>query len=608
MNKTIDVINNNSFLREYYNPLINENNLTKFINSSLTEKQLLKIALKTDFVLFYKWVMKCILFVPNLDGFGGDGKSDYCQILLNYLMDCAYNPTPINTIAIPPRAGKTQAMIIWIVWLLVNNPYATFLIYSYNSEIASEYAIQCPNIIRSHPFRNIFGELTIDNDYSNRSGFACHFMGMPTNSFTLKAHGITGTQTGLGAGSHKINNKVFTKIKAIGGLIIDDDLSASDANSIIEKMKANNIVFNSLFTRVNDSSLVPIFIIKQRLATDDTIGNADILFEGQINKLVIKAYDEEKNISIYPRKKTVEQLLHMKDTSPRLFYSQYQQAPLPSEDNIFNVEKIKLFKYPISKSSKEYNILYSFICVDLAMTDSSSSDFNVFGHFYLLNEKNTNNIFVMLNEMRVERMSSATHLDNFLLFWRRLCQSIKFDNGVIPEIIIIESQSGGSGLVNAINMKITEYKEKDKEWARNRTYLNMNEARPSELIFGGHMDFKLSPVPSKTNKIERMITASDFMQTYSFAIKDDYDEAGGKLRYFNGMEETTEAILKHLNNILNCKDNKQDDIADVISSAVNFTYAPRKWGLGDGISKTEVRQSLVSVAKNRLKNFISRAF
>lgn len=612
MNRTIDLINGNVFLKEYYSPIIDENNLIKFSNSSLTEKQLLKIALKSDFVLFYKWVMKCILCIPNLDGFGdGITESNYCEVLLNYLMNCAYNPTPINTIAIPPRAGKTQAMIIWIVWILVNNPYATFLIYSYNAEVASEYAIQCPNIIKSPSFRNIFGELTIDNDYSNRSGFACHFLGTPTNSFTLKAHGITGTQTGLGAGSHKTNNKVFTQIKVIGAEIIDDPLSASDANSIIEKMKANYIVHNSLFTRINDSALTPIIVSQQRLATDDTIGVTESLFEGQVNKLVIKAYDEINNVSIYPRKKTAEQLLHMKQTNQRLFYSQYQQSPLPSDDNIFNVEKIKLFKNSIGKDNLYYEILVSFVCVDLAMTDSETSDFNVFGHFYIVNKRNTDEIFVVLNEMNVERFSSATHLEKFLSFWRKLCNSIEKEKGKIPEVVIIESQSGGAGLVRGLEMKMNECKRIDRERFKlfneskhtaGNNFLNNNFIYEKDVVFGGYYDFKISPFPSVTRKIDRMITASEFMQNYGFAIKDDYNDEGVKIRYFDGKEETTEAILNHLKCILNCKDNKKDDIADVISSAMNFTYAPRKTGINDGINETHALQSLLSTAKARLMN------
>lgn len=600
-------LKSNNTLKAFYTPFLlklyeksnNENNgLIDFkekieIFNELNDKQLFKIALKSDFILFYKWVMRCICNVPVLDGFGLNGDSDYTLRILRFLEKLAYNPQPMNFLATPPRAGKTQAMIIFITWIILHNPHATFLVYGYNSDISHEYTIKIPAIIKHMDFENIFGEININPLINNKSEFRVLINGSspPNNSFTVRASGISGTQTGFGAGSATRAENFFTSISIEGLVLGDDTLNASDANSLTELLKANFSVFNSWNTRINNTYTVPHLVVQQRLHENDAIGFGMKLYPNA-NKLFISAYDENTKTSIYPKKKSAKQLEEMKENQPRLFYSQYQQTPLPSNDKIFDIHQIQRFSAEIKENSISYIILMSYIVCDLATTDNSNSDFTAFGHFYLVYDKTKKKIIPFLNEMMVEKITGANHLEKFLAFWRKLCGGIREEEGLLPELIIIEGQAGGQALRENLLKKqkeVNEIKDNEKK--------NMMKKE----IFNHHLNFYANAIHSGTNKIEKMITASQLMMERGFAIKEDKTSDGKQLRKFNGYNETTKEILNHLDNIVYAKDNDKDDIADVISMAVMHCYFPRVEQRGFEVKEKGHINPLIMEAERRLR-------
>jgi predicted phage terminase large subunit-like protein len=328
-------------------------------------------------------------------------------------------------INVPPRYGKTEAVIHFIAWAMARYPDSNFLYVSYSHSLAKKQTQTIRDIITMPEYASVF-DVHLKEDSTAKDNFATSTGG------SVYAAGAQGTITGFGAGIKGCDR--------FGGCIVIDDIHKPD--EVTSDTIRDGIIdwyYNTLQSRINNPA-TPIIFIGQRLHEHDLA--AVLLESGDWEKVIIPAVDEAGN-ALHPQMHDLPMLKKMQEESPYHFAAQYMQDPQPAGGGIFKEDWFM-------KLDMEPHIKRTFITVDTAETDKNYNDATVFSFWGLYNiEQNgvETDIYGLhwLNciELRIE--PKDLH-DAFMSFYRKCMQFYEK-----PRLAAIEKKSTGVTLSSTLS-------------------------------------------------------------------------------------------------------------------------------------------------------------
>lgn len=346
---------------------------------------------------------------------------------------CFEGDTQRLIINLPPGWGKSEMCKHFIAWAMAHYPDSNFLYVSLQVELAAKHTHGVKQIMEMPLYKRLF-DVHIRQDSSAKDHFTT------TKGGVVSGWGAKGGIVGYDAGLPGEDR--FT-----GALVIDDIHKPDEVHSdtIREHVKMN---YKETLERRLRSPRVPVIFIGQRLHEDDLpgnlIGNKENNFTGfdgqHWERVIIKALDDCGN-AVYPEMNPKSMLENLRETSPYVFASQYQQDPQPAGGGIF-----KEIWFP--KLDLMPEIESTFITVDTAETNKTYNDATVFSFWGLYKmEKAIGDVYALhwldCREMWVEPKDLEPE---FLDFFAK-CS--RFD--VKPQLVAIEKKSTGSTLLSLLS-------------------------------------------------------------------------------------------------------------------------------------------------------------
>lgn len=255
-------------------------------------------------------------------------------------------------INVPPGYAKSTMLVYFVAWCIAHYPDCNFLYISYSFELAEKHTATIKEIITMPAFRYYFG-VELRNDSKSRSNFKTTAGGI------TRAFGAGGSVTGQDGGLPNLD-------RFSGAVIIDDPIKPDDAHS---ELIRDNVIRNYMETikqRVRGPN-VPILFIGQRLHEGDL---AQHLLDGKDGQewkhVVLKALDNSGN-ALDPDKHDVKWLRNEEKYNRYVYWSQYQQQPIPDGGGIFDKNDFILMDL-------EPAIISTFMTIDTAETNKDWND------------------------------------------------------------------------------------------------------------------------------------------------------------------------------------------------------------------------------------------
>jgi len=325
---------------------------------------------------------------------------DYHDVMfkaIQRLIDQSSNRMVIN---IPPRAGKTQIVSIFLpLFAWVRNPHGQNILTGFNSDVLHECSGYMRTIMSDPDFKRVFPDVVL-----NLSKKSVEMLGTMSGGVT-HAIPLSGKLTGKGAGALTDNNDFA------GVLCIDDAIKPDDANSPTERNKVNNRYSNTVLSRLATEQ-TPLAVIMQRLHADDLAGymlkgntsdevidwlnipgiitketGSEEWYAKQIEKFgydkdkvkpiyydlerADDEFDENGESSFWPLRKSIKTLQALRDKDPYTFYSQYMGMPVGKGKATVQHEDLRTYG-----DISELDIAYTFMTADTAATTQDYSDFS----------------------------------------------------------------------------------------------------------------------------------------------------------------------------------------------------------------------------------------
>lgn len=238
-------------------------------------------------------------------------------------------------INLPPRNAKSKTVsIIWVAWMLGQDPSLNFVCVSYSNELSGKLARDCLTIMQAPWYRELFPRTIIRRA-------AAH-------DFETTAHGgrlatsITGSLTGRGGDI----------------IILDDVIKPDEASSELTREAVNTWYRTTLASRLNDKENGAIICVMQRLHQFDLPGM--LLEAGVWDHLALPAIAVEDEIApltrgrrhvrrrgdvLHPERESRETLENQRrEMGSAAFAAQYQQAPVPGLGNTFKAFWLKTYE------------------------------------------------------------------------------------------------------------------------------------------------------------------------------------------------------------------------------------------------------------------------
>ncbi|MEO9462355.1 MAG: hypothetical protein ABJ242_06430 [Marinomonas sp.] len=235
---------------------------------------------------------------------------------------------------LPPRNGKSKlTSIIWVAYMLGQDPTLGFVCVSYSGELSGKLARDCLSIMQAPWYRELFPRTKISRKRSANWDFET------TRGGGRLATSVTGTLTGRGGDI----------------IILDDVIKPDEANSETTRGNVNEWFRSTLASRLNDKSSGAILCVMQRLHEVDLCGM--LLEAGGWNHLSLPAiapeaaqiqltrsrvHDRKEGDILHPAREDQNVLNELKASmGSGAFAAQYQQDPSPAEGNLFQAGWLK---------------------------------------------------------------------------------------------------------------------------------------------------------------------------------------------------------------------------------------------------------------------------
>lgn len=278
-------------------------------------------------------------------------------MLQRTINDPNLNPTPDKQIKrliinVPPRSGKSWIVSGFRAFLLAHKPHEKFIVASNATSLARRLNTDTKRILQSEQFKQLFTPLNFTKDTED-------YFSTDKNG-EMRATTVGGQIVGQGANY----------------ITVDDLLSPDNAESPIERQKANDYFQRNLFSRLNNKHTGVIIVIMQRLNELDLTGflaqqnkHLDEEFQWQLVKLPAvatetktysfynKSYTFEEGTALQPVREPVKLLEQMKlSMNPIVYAGQYMQEPMPIGGSLIKLESFKRYNNLPSKDEVVYSI------------------------------------------------------------------------------------------------------------------------------------------------------------------------------------------------------------------------------------------------------------
>lgn len=280
-------------------------------------------------------------------------------------------------INIPPRHTKSTFVgVLWPAWEWTVNPWLQWLCASYKEALAIRDGVKMRRLVTSHWYQERWGSLyRLTGDQNEKRRFENDATGYRVS---------VGVGTGTGEGGHR--------------LVLDDPMSADDAESDAKRDNANEWVDNTFSTRGNDPKTVARVVVMQRLHEADTTGHIlDRMRDGgePYDHLVLPAEYEpriqvcmadlvhdprtEHGEPLSPKRFGPTELLRLKATmgGDLAVAGQLQQRPSPAGGAVFKREwwDGDRNRYDHADDVFARSAVYRYMSVDTAFKDGMQNDY-----------------------------------------------------------------------------------------------------------------------------------------------------------------------------------------------------------------------------------------
>lgn len=271
-------------------------------------------------------------------------------------------------VEMPPRAGKSEIINLFICWTYTINPFGNNIVTCYSDDLVGKFSKTMKAIIDTELYQKVFG-LKLSND--TKSVGLWKLLG----GGETRAISINGSITGFGAG---------VKDSDYGGaLIIDDPMKAGESRSEVLRQKVIDNYNQVLKSRLNNLEKTPTIIIMQRLHKYDLAG----YIEEEISKGNAKNWSmikvpaiKEDGSSFWEEVYPINTLEEMRKADPYTFNAQYMQNPISEGRNFFSADMFEEVMVP-----EEFD--YTYITADTAYKDGQDNDYTVFTCFGVKDKK-----------------------------------------------------------------------------------------------------------------------------------------------------------------------------------------------------------------------------
>lgn len=499
----------------------------------IIDKEILRAKLLGSLLSFTKTMFKCLTSRDFIVSQPLDRESH--QITICKLLTKIQNLEILrSTINVQPGSGKSTLLSMFTAWSLAKYPDSNFLYITRSHELATSHTHFIKRIMELPIYKYLF-DVEIMQDSRAKDSFKTLQGG------GVKGFGSGGAITGQDAGLPFLN-------RFSGAIIIDDIHKPDEVHSDNLRNKVINNYFETIKTRCRGIN-VPIINISQRLHEDDFTG---FILSGKDTDVwhttILKSLDENNN-ALYPEVIGTKELLLLKEKSPYVFASQYQQDPIDSNNSIFKKEWFVLLE-------KEPEFICTFILCDTAETDKSYNDPTVFSFFgvYFIEEfgVKTNKIGVHVINCVEIRVEPKDLIPNFIEFYQQ-CLNHK----TLPHFLGIEKKSTGVTLIS-----------------------NLSEVRTLVI-----------------KEIER--NRSSGSKTTRF-LKSQYYVAS-KLISLTKNEPYSYLVINHMCKITANNSHKHDDICDTVSDAIDIVLVNQNFYKQYVKEDNNILKSFNSSMNNKLK-------
>ena len=270
-------------------------------------------------------------------------------------------------ITLPPRQLKSiMTSVVWVAWLLGQDPSLKIVCVSYSNELAIKHARDCRAIMQSSVYARLFPRTRIRS-----SRTAVHDFETTSGGGRL-ATSISGTLTGRGGDI----------------IIIDDPIKPDEALSDVTRNFVNNWYRTTMVSRPDDKTRSATLLVMQRLHQDDLAGT--LLATGAWEELRLPAIATEETVIpltrgrchrrnvgdvLHPSREPLPELMaikHMIGSEP--FNAQYQQQPVPPQGNMIHASWLHSYEALPSPPGPGAQVVQSW---DTASKDGINCDWSV---------------------------------------------------------------------------------------------------------------------------------------------------------------------------------------------------------------------------------------
>ena len=366
-------------------------------------------------------------------------------------------------INVEPGSGKSLQICMWIAWCYAINPKCNFIYVSYSGTLAAEQTAFIKQVMSSQMYGYLF-EVYIAKDTKAKDHFAT------TKGGHIAAFGAQGGITGRNAGLP--GESGFS-----GAVVIDDAHKPDEVHSDTLRDKVIQNYEETIRVRPRGKN-VPIIFIGQRVHEKDL---AAYFLNGKDirpwRKVILKSLDDAGN-ALYPEVHDLAYLLLMKEKSPYVFSSQFQQQPTPAGGSLFNPDWIL-------ELDKEPEILMTFITADTAETDKNYNDPTAMSFFGLYQVeifgKKIDKYALHWLDCWEEWIDAKDLEERVLEFWTECSR-----HRIPPQVAAIEKKSTGVTLLASLGkiqgIQVRDVKRTVASGSKTVRYIEMQPILASKLV------------------------------------------------------------------------------------------------------------------------------
>ena len=356
-----------------------------------------------------------------------DGRESHYITIARELTNLFYLRTKNLIINVPPGHGKSTMLCYFIAWAMAHYSDSQFLYISYSVSLATKHTATVRSIMMLPDYFSAFG-VKIKSDSRAKDIF------QTTANGQVAAFGGGGPVTGQDGGLPNLD-------RFSGGVFIDDIHKSKEVHS--DTVRESDLMnYRETIKNRTRGPNVPICYIGQRLHEDDL---PQFLIDGkdglEWKKVILEGEDAAGNV-LAPNLRDKYFYQKERELSPYVYWSQYQQNPIPAGGSLFNPDKFAMLQ-----SDPEF--LMTFITADTAETEKSYNDATAFSHWglYYIEQVGLPTPLIGLHwidclETRVEPKDLE---DTFMGFWQD-CMRCE----VSPMIAAIEAKSSGVTLLSLL--------------------------------------------------------------------------------------------------------------------------------------------------------------